>query len=47
MFGLSGGDWRDEGNPDRMLLEAAGAHTFYSAQLEKLPAEKPKDVDVS
>jgi len=42
MFGMGGGsDWRDENNPDRLILESAGAHTFYSATLEKLPAEKP------
>ena len=41
MFGLGGGgDWRDEDNVDRMILETAGAHTFYSAQLERLPDEK-------
>jgi len=43
MFGMGkGGDWRSEENPDRMILETAGAHTFYSAQLEKLPEEKKK-----
>ena len=42
MFGMGkGNDWRSEDNPDRMILETAGAHTFYSAQLEKLPEEKP------
>ena len=41
MFGLSGGDdWRSEDNVDRMILETAGAHTFYSSQLEKLPDQK-------
>ena len=40
MFGLGkGNDWRSEDNPDRMILETAGAHTFYSHQLEKLPDE--------
>ena len=40
MFGLGkGNDWRAEDNPDRMILETAGAHTFYSHQLEKLPDE--------
>jgi hypothetical protein len=43
MFGLGGGnDWRSEDNVDRMILETAGAHTFYSAQLEKLPEEHGK-----
>ena len=38
MFGLGGGaGWRDADNPDQMILETAGAHTFYSAQLDKLP----------
>ena len=37
MFGGGGGDWRGEGNVDKMILETAGAHTFYSHQLEKLP----------
>ena len=32
-------DWRDGNNPDKMILEAAGAHTFYSDTLEKPPAE--------
>ena len=42
MFGIGkGDDWRAEDNPDRMILETAGAHTFYSAQLEKLPDEPP------
>ena len=41
MFGLGGdSDWRSEDNVDRMILETAGAHTFYSAQLERLPDEK-------
>ena len=41
MFGLAGGDdWRSEDNVDRMILETAGAHTFYSSQLEKLPNAK-------
>ena len=40
MFGLAGEDWRQEDNVDRMILETAGAHTFYSAQLEKLPDDK-------
>ena len=41
MFGLKGGgDWHSEENPDTYLLEAAGAHTFYSHTLEKLPAGK-------
>ena len=35
-------DWRDGNNPDKMILEAAGAHTFYSDTLEKLPAEPSK-----
>ena len=39
MFGIGKGDWRDEDNPDKMILETAGAHTFYSAQLEKLPQQ--------
>ena len=30
-------DWRDADNPDKLILETAGAHTFYSDQLEKLP----------
>ena len=37
MFGLGGSDWRDGDNPDKLILESAGAHTFYSDQLEKLP----------
>ena len=41
MFGLGGADWRDEDNPDRLILESAGAHTFYSSTLEKLPQKEP------
>lgn len=37
MFGGGGGDWRGEDNVDKMILETAGAHTFYSHTLEKLP----------
>ena len=33
-------DWRDGNNPDKMILEAAGAHTFYSDTLEKLEPSK-------
>ena len=45
MFGLSSSDWRAEDNPDRLILESAGAHTFYSSQLERvenLPGEDGK-----
>lgn len=42
MFGLGKGDWRDGDNPDKMILETAGAHTFYSHTLEKLPEKKPE-----
>lgn len=42
MFGMSEGGWRSEDNPDRMILETAGAHTFYSSQLEKIP-DKSED----
>ena len=46
MFGLSSGeDWRSEDNVDRMILETAGAHTFYSSQLEKLPDEGGPPLD--
>ena len=43
MFGIGKGDWRDDDNPDKMILETAGAHTFYSAQLEKLPQKAPEN----
>ena len=32
-FKSSGDDWRGD-NPDKMILEAAGAHTFYSSNLD-------------
>jgi len=42
MFGGGGGDWRSADNPDKAILEAGGAHTFYSSQLERLPPEPGK-----
>ena len=43
MFGGGGGgDWRDGNNPDKMILETAGAHTFYSDRLDKLPPDAAK-----
>ena len=38
MFGITEGiDWHEADNVDKMILEAAGAHTFYSSQLAKDP----------
>ena len=39
-------DWRDGNNPDKMILEAAGAHTFYSDTLEKLEALLPWNAEL-
>ena len=41
MFGLGKGVLGEEGAQDKFILETAGAHTFYSAQLEKLPEPAP------
>ena len=43
MFGGGGGHWREGDNPDKFILETAGAHTFYSDQLDKLPPDKPRE----
>ena len=39
MFGMGKGVLGEEGAQDKFILETAGAHTFYSAQLEKLPQQ--------
>ena len=45
MFGLGGGeDWRAEDSVDRMILETAGAHTFYSNQLERVEDQVPREI---
>ena len=41
MFGMGKGVLGQEGNQEQFILETAGAHTFYSQQLEKLPQEAP------